>query len=71
MFLRAIVLKWIPLLSSLVDSRAPGVYSEVRAMREACGDAYMKTILGVGDLGSLSNVYKASMVCMMAGRANN
>ena len=36
-------------------------------MREACGDAHLKTILAVGELGSLENVYKASLVCMMAG----
>jgi len=43
------------------------VYDEVKAMREACGDAHMKTILAVGELGSMNNVYKASLVCMMAG----
>lgn len=36
-------------------------------MRKACGEAHMKTILATGELGSLVNVYKASMVCMMAG----
>lgn len=44
-----------------------GVYDEVRLMREACGEAHLKTILATGELGSLVNVYKASMVCMMAG----
>jgi len=44
-----------------------GVYEEVRAMREACGDAHMKTILAVGELGTLANVYRASLTCMMAG----
>jgi deoxyribose-phosphate aldolase len=43
------------------------VYDEVRQMKEACGSAHMKTILATGELGSLTNVYKASMVCMMAG----
>ena len=37
-------------------------------MREACGEAHMKTILATGECGSLVNVYKASLVCMMAGR---
>ena len=36
-------------------------------MHEACGEAHMKTILATGELGNLNNVYKASMVCMMAG----
>ncbi|KAK2175567.1 hypothetical protein NP493_725g00027 [Ridgeia piscesae] len=44
-----------------------GVYQEVRRMKEACGSAHLKTILATGELGSLTNVYKASMVCMMAG----
>jgi deoxyribose-phosphate aldolase len=36
-------------------------------MREACGDAHLKAILGTGDLKTLRNVHKASMVAMMAG----
>ncbi|XP_065670274.1 deoxyribose-phosphate aldolase [Hydra vulgaris] len=43
------------------------VYNEVRASRDACGDAHLKTILATGECGSLENVYKASMVSMMAG----
>jgi deoxyribose-phosphate aldolase len=43
------------------------LYDEVRAFREACGDAHMKTILATGELGTLRNVARASLVCMMAG----
>ena len=43
------------------------LYEEVRAFREACGPAHMKTILATGELGTLRNVGKASLVCMMAG----
>ena len=43
------------------------LYDEVRAMREACGDAHIKTILATGELGTLRNVARASAVCMMAG----
>lgn len=43
------------------------LYDETRAMRAACGDAHMKTILATGELGSLRNVARASLVCMMAG----
>jgi len=43
------------------------VYDEVKLMKEACGDAHLKTILATGELGTLTNVYRASMVCMMAG----
>lgn len=44
-----------------------GLYQEVRALREACGAAHLKTILATGELATLSNVAKASWVCMMAG----
>lgn len=43
------------------------LYDEVRAYREACGEAHIKTILATGELGTLTNVAKASLVCMMAG----
>jgi len=43
------------------------LYDEVRAFREACGPAHMKSILATGELATLRNVAKASMVCMMAG----
>ena len=36
-------------------------------MREACGDSHMKSILAVGELSNLTNVYRASLVAMMAG----
>ena len=45
----------------------PALYSEVRAFRKACGDAHIKTILGTGDLATLDQVAKASLVCMLAG----
>jgi deoxyribose-phosphate aldolase len=43
------------------------LYDEVRAFREACGDAHMKTIIATGELSTLTNVARASWVCMMAG----
>ena len=43
------------------------LYDEVRAFRQACGDAHIKTILATGELGTLRNVARASLVCMMAG----
>ena len=45
----------------------PALYDEVKAMREACGPAHLKAILGTGDLKTLRNVYSASMVAMQAG----
>ncbi|HEY2895587.1 MAG TPA: deoxyribose-phosphate aldolase [Gemmatimonadaceae bacterium] len=47
--------------------RWDALYDEVRAFREACGDAHMKAILATGELATLSNVARASQVAMMAG----
>ena len=43
------------------------LYQQLRSFREACGAARMKAILGTGDLATLRNVAKASLVAMMAG----
>lgn len=43
------------------------LYEEIKQMKKICGDVHLKTILAVGECGSLENVYKASMVAMMAG----
>lgn len=43
------------------------LYDELKQMKKACGKAHMKSILAVGELGSLENIYKASFVAMMAG----
>ena len=49
------------------DQDWQALYDEVAAMREACGEAHLKAILATGDLKTLRNVYKASMVSMQAG----
>ncbi len=43
------------------------LYEEMRAFRAACGPAHVKAILATGELGTLRNVARASLVCMMAG----
>src|ERR1700726_3909228 len=43
------------------------LYEEVTAFRHACGDAHLKTILATGELATLRNIQKASLVAMMAG----
>ena len=43
------------------------LYDEMRDFREACGAAHVKAILATGDIKTLRNVAKASMICMMAG----
>lgn len=51
----------------VLEGNWQALYDEIAAMREACGDAHLKAILATGELGSLRNVYKASMVAMQAG----
>lgn len=43
------------------------MYDELQQFRKACGEAHMKTILATGELGTLKQVYQASLVAMMAG----
>ena len=43
------------------------LYDQIKAFRKACGEAHLKTILGTGELATLNNVAKASLVCMLAG----
>ena len=43
------------------------LYDEMAEMRAACGAAHVKAILATGELGTLRNVARASLVCMMAG----
>jgi deoxyribose-phosphate aldolase len=43
------------------------LYDELRQFRQTCGEAHMKTILATGNLGTLRQVYQASLVAMMAG----
>lgn len=44
------------------------LYDEIKTFRQTCGEAaHMKTILATGDLGTLKQVYQASLVAMMAG----
>jgi deoxyribose-phosphate aldolase len=43
------------------------LYDEMKAFRAACGEAHVKAILATGELGSLRNVARASLICMMAG----
>ena len=47
--------------------RWQALYDEIAAFKQACGSAHMKVILGAGDLLTLRNVGRASLVAMMAG----
>jgi len=43
------------------------LYDEVASFRHACGEAHLKTILATGELATMRNIQKASLVAMMAG----
>jgi len=43
------------------------VFDEIRAVKEACGDAHLKVILETGELGTLDRVRRASVLAMHAG----
>jgi deoxyribose-phosphate aldolase len=51
----------------VLGGRWQALYDEVAAFREACGDVPMKAILATGELGTLRDVLRASLLCMMAG----
>ncbi len=53
--------------ANVLTSNWNALYDEVRAFRDACGDAHMKAILATGELATMTNVGRASMVAMMAG----
>ena len=42
-------------------------YDEVKAIKEACGEAHLKVILETGELETFDNVRKASIIAMLAG----
>jgi deoxyribose-phosphate aldolase len=48
-------------------ARWQALYDEVATFKQACGGAHMKVILATGDLVTLRNVARASLVAMMAG----
>ncbi len=51
----------------VLEGNWQALYDEMREMRAACGAAHVKAILATGELGTLRNVARASLTCMMAG----
>jgi deoxyribose-phosphate aldolase len=51
----------------VLEGNWQALYDEMAEMRKACGEAHVKAILATGELGTLRNVARASLVCMMAG----
>ena len=48
-------------------ARWQALYDEIATFKNACGPAHLKVILGTGDLLTLRNVARASLVALMAG----
>lgn len=53
--------------SAFLSGRYRQAFEEIAASKEACGDAHLKTILEVGELGSYDQVRRASVLAMAAG----
>merc|ERR1719158_1695505 len=51
----------------VLEGNWKALYDDVKACKQACGDVHMKTILAIGECATMTNVYKASLVSMMAG----
>ena len=51
----------------VLNANWQALYEEMQEYRAACGNAHVKAILATGELGTLSNVARASWICMMAG----
>ena len=51
----------------VLTSNWKALYEEVSLFRKSCGESHMKAILETGELATLTNTAKASVVCMMAG----
>ena len=52
---------------AFLSGRYAKVYDEVVRVKEACGDAHLKVILEVGELGTYDNVRRASILAIAAG----
>src|SRR5213592_1142659 len=52
---------------AFLSGRYPKVYDEIVQVKEACGDAHLKVILEVAELGTYDNVRRASLLAMAAG----
>ena len=52
---------------AFLSGRYAKVYDEIVQIKEACGDAHLKVILEVAELGTYDNVRRASLLAMAAG----
>src|SRR5438309_11202882 len=52
---------------AFLSGRYAKVFDEIVQVKEACGDAHLKVILEVAELGTYDNVRRASILAMAAG----
>src|SRR3954462_10593666 len=52
---------------AFLSGRYAKVFDEIVRVKEACGDAHLKVILEVAELGTYDNVRRASLLAMAAG----
>jgi deoxyribose-phosphate aldolase len=52
---------------AFLSGRYATVYDEIVRIKEACGDAHLKVILEVAELGTYDNVRRASLLAIAAG----
>src|SRR6478735_6547445 len=52
---------------AFLSGRYAKVYDEIIQVKQACGDAHLKVILEVAELGTYDNVRRASLLAMAAG----
>src|SRR6187401_3847154 len=52
---------------AFLSGRYAKVYDEIVRVKEACGDAHLKVILEVAELGTYDNVRRASLLAIAAG----
>src|SRR3954463_6755342 len=52
---------------AFLSGRYAKVYDEIVQVKQACGDAHLKVILEVAELGTYDNVRRASLLAMAAG----
>ncbi|KMS83493.1 deoxyribose-phosphate aldolase, partial [Streptomyces regensis] len=52
---------------AFLEGRYGFVFDEIRAVKEACGEAHLKVILETGELATYDNVRRASWLGLLAG----
>ncbi|MCY4306026.1 MAG: deoxyribose-phosphate aldolase [Aestuariivita sp.] len=51
----------------VLEGKWSELYDEIKTFRQACGESRIKVILATGELGTLRNIARTSLIAMMAG----